>query len=73
MCGRYVSPEHAAIERAFHVGRRSGNPFKRKFNVFPSDTVPFLQLLVNNARADGPDLIEPLDAGVLDRMRPAKA
>src|SRR5258706_13066458 len=43
MCGRYVSPEQAAIERAFHLGRCGGDPFKRKFNVFPSDTVPFLR------------------------------
>jgi putative SOS response-associated peptidase YedK len=48
MCGRYVSPEEAAIERAFHLGRRSGNPFKRKFNVFPTDTVPFLRLPANS-------------------------
>ena len=44
MCGRYVSPEEAAIERAFHIGRQNSNPFKRKFNVFPTDTVPFLRL-----------------------------
>jgi putative SOS response-associated peptidase YedK len=43
MCGRYVSPEDAAIERAFHVGRSNGNPFPRKFNVFPTDTVPMLR------------------------------
>ena len=42
MCGRYVSPEEAAIARAFHLGRH--NPFKRKFNVFPTDTIPFLRL-----------------------------
>jgi putative SOS response-associated peptidase YedK len=39
MCGRYVSPDEAALERALHVGRRNGNPFARKFNVFPTDTV----------------------------------
>src|SRR5512147_2903231 len=48
MCGRYVSPEEAAIERAFHFGRRSGNPFKRRFNVFPTDTIPFLRLPSNS-------------------------
>ena len=43
MCGRYVSPEEAAIERAFRIGRRSGSkPFVRRFNVYPTDTVPFL-------------------------------
>jgi putative SOS response-associated peptidase YedK len=51
MCGRYVSPEQAAIERAFRIGRHSGDPFKRKFNVFPSDTVPFLRRL-----PDSPEL-----------------
>jgi hypothetical protein len=37
MCGRFVSPEEAAIERAFHLGRRDNpNPFARRFNVFPT-------------------------------------
>jgi putative SOS response-associated peptidase YedK len=44
MCGRYVSPEQAAIERAFRLDRRSNpNPFVRRFNVAPSDTIPFLR------------------------------
>jgi putative SOS response-associated peptidase YedK len=45
MCGRFVSPEEAAIERYWHLGRRSNpNPFARRFNVFPTDTIPFLRL-----------------------------
>jgi putative SOS response-associated peptidase YedK len=52
MCGRYVSPEDAAIERAFDVGRSNGNPFPRKFNVFPTDTVPFLR-----SRRDVPGMV----------------
>jgi putative SOS response-associated peptidase YedK len=48
VCGRYVSPEEAAIERAFHLGRRSGTPFKRRFNVFPTDTIAFLRLPSNS-------------------------
>ncbi|MGB5082575.1 MAG: SOS response-associated peptidase [Burkholderiales bacterium] len=44
MCGRFVSPEEAAIERAFHLGRRSRpNPFVRRFNVFPTDTIALLR------------------------------
>jgi len=46
MCGRYVSPEEAAIERAFHLGRtNSPNPFVRRFNVYPTDTIPFVRRL----------------------------
>jgi hypothetical protein len=33
MCGRYVSPEQSAIERAWHIDRRSSEPFVRRFNV----------------------------------------
>lgn len=46
MCGRYVSPEEAAIARAFRLAPRA-NPFPRRFNVCPTDAVPFLR-----ARAD---------------------
>jgi putative SOS response-associated peptidase YedK len=51
MCGRYVSPEEAAIARAFRIGVR-GNPFARRFNVCPTDGVPFL-LQTGERRADG--------------------
>ena len=44
MCGRFVSPDEAAVERFWHVGN---NPFKRRFNVFPTDTIPFLRLPSN--------------------------
>jgi putative SOS response-associated peptidase YedK len=48
MCGRYVSPEEAAIERAFQLGRRSRpSPFTRRFNVYPTDTIPFVRLLAD--------------------------
>ncbi len=42
MCGRYVSPEQAAIERAWHIGR-AGSPFPRRFNVQPTSMVPILR------------------------------
>jgi putative SOS response-associated peptidase YedK len=44
MCGRFVSPEEAAIERYWHIGRHNNDPFKRRFNVCPTDTIPFLRL-----------------------------
>jgi len=44
MCGRYVSPDEAAIEREWHIGRHNNNPFKRRFNVGPTALVPLLRL-----------------------------
>jgi putative SOS response-associated peptidase YedK len=45
MCGRFVSPEERALERAFDLGRRDNpNPFARRFNVCPTDTIPFLRM-----------------------------
>lgn len=43
MCGRYVSPDTAAMERAWHIGRSNSNPFKRRFNVAPTTTIPLLR------------------------------
>lgn len=36
MCGRFVSPETAQIERAWELRRRSPNLFPRRFNVAPT-------------------------------------
>ena len=44
MCGRYVSPEEAAIERFWHIGRHNSNPFGRRFNVSPTSIIPILRL-----------------------------
>jgi putative SOS response-associated peptidase YedK len=44
MCGRYVSPEQASIERAWQVRRSSGMDFVRRFNVQPTTAVPILLL-----------------------------
>jgi len=52
MCGRYVSPGQAAIERAWHIGRHNQAPFERRFNVFPTATIPLLRL------ADEGDVLE---------------
>lgn len=54
MCGRYVSPEEAAIERAVQVHRRSwasrldnGEPFAASYNVAPTDPVPVVRVIRN--------------------------
>jgi len=53
MCGRFVSPEERALERAFELGRRDiPNPFGRRFNVFPTDTIPFLRMPANSDRLE---------------------
>jgi putative SOS response-associated peptidase YedK len=44
MCGRYVSPGQASIERAWQVRRSSGLDFPRRFNVQPATEVPLLLL-----------------------------
>lgn len=44
MCGRYVSPEQASIERAWQIRRSSGLDFVRRFNVQPTTAVPVLLL-----------------------------
>lgn len=49
MCGRYVSPEQASIERAWKIERSGGGPFRRRFNVQPTSAVPVL-LLEDGAR-----------------------
>src|SRR5882762_4214765 len=43
MCGRFVSPEEATIERYWHLGRHTFKLLPRRFNVFPTDTVQFLR------------------------------
>ena len=45
MCGRYVSPDQSAIERAWKIDRTSGNPFPRRYNVQPTTEVPLLRLV----------------------------
>lgn len=42
MCGRYVSPEQAEIERFWHIGRHNSNPFGRHYNVAPRVQVPII-------------------------------
>lgn len=42
MCGRFVTPEEAAIERAVEVGRRRSLVWKPSYNVAPTMAVPVL-------------------------------
>lgn len=44
MCGRYVSPDQASIERQWHIGRgnqpKLGEPFAARYNVAPQQGNP---------------------------------
>ena len=51
MCGRYVSPDEASIEREFDLPR-SGLKFPQSFNVAPSQRVPVVRAGDGAARAD---------------------
>ncbi|HQU80460.1 MAG TPA: SOS response-associated peptidase family protein [Azonexus sp.] len=43
MCTRYITPDHAAIERAWEIGRR--NQLQWSLELFPRAQGPFLRLL----------------------------
>jgi putative SOS response-associated peptidase YedK len=43
MCGRYVAPDTAAIERGWHIGRTTSNPFRTRYNVLPTTQVPVIR------------------------------
>lgn len=45
MCGRYVSPEEAAIEREFNVRHIHGMELVPNFNVAPSQNVPVIRVV----------------------------
>ncbi len=53
MCGRYVSPEQAAIERFWHIGRSSPNPFAARYNVAPQQGNPANYIPVVRQAEDG--------------------
>lgn len=55
MCGRYVAPDTAAIERAWHIGRRSGNQLGVRYNVAP--TMP-IQILRGNPATSELELVD---------------
>lgn len=59
MCGRYVSPDQSAIERAWKVDRSNSNPFPRRFNVQPTTDVPVLR------RGDGSLVLDAARWGLI--------
>ena len=58
MCGRYVSPDDAAIERAFDLPR-SGRSIHAHYNLAPSEHAPVIRLL------DGAPRLEELRFGLV--------
>jgi putative SOS response-associated peptidase YedK len=53
MCGRYVSSEHAAIERHWQLGRGNDNPFPARYNVTPQQGNPRAYVPVIRHGEDG--------------------
>ena len=50
MCGRYVSPDQAAIERESHIGRHNSithllKPLEENYNVAPKVKAPIVRVL----------------------------
>jgi putative SOS response-associated peptidase YedK len=43
MCGRYVTPDEAALERFWNLDRRTWNPLRARFNVAPTTAVPIIR------------------------------
>lgn len=58
MCGRYVSPDQAAIERQWQLGRGESNPFGARYNVAPQQGNPRNYIPVIRMGEDGaPELV----------------
>jgi putative SOS response-associated peptidase YedK len=53
MCGRYVTPDQAAIERHWHIGGRNNDPFPARYNVTPQQGNPRAYVPVIRQGADG--------------------
>lgn len=58
MCGRYITPEIAAFERAWHIGRHNWlqrflDVYRPSFNVTPSQTVPVIRLVDGQLQVTG--------------------
>ncbi|HVC02581.1 MAG TPA: SOS response-associated peptidase [Steroidobacteraceae bacterium] len=51
MCGRYVSPDEAAIEREFTLPH-SGRGLPARYNVAPTQSAPAVRLIAGTARLD---------------------
>ena len=58
MCGRYVAPDRAAIERYWHIGRDNGNPFAERYNVAPQQGNPVYNIpVIRHDREGKPALV----------------
>lgn len=44
MCGRYVSPDDAALERSWRIHRQNWRLTRTVYNVAPTTTVPIIQM-----------------------------
>ncbi len=53
MCGRYVSPDQAAIERTWYIGGSNNTPFRERYNVTPQQGNPAAYVPVIRNDADG--------------------
>src|SRR2546430_1277694 len=71
MCGRFVSPDEAAVERAWHIGRRNWKtPFgKPRYNVAPTMRV----IMLRRDAADPGDPEPTLTCAVLTRPGAGRA
>lgn len=58
MCGRYVTPTEAAIERAWSIKRVSGGPFPQRHNIAPQQGNPANYVPILRAVADAPGELE---------------
>ena len=57
MCGRYVSPDQAAIEHHFRLGRSEGTPFSARYNVTPQQGNPRAYVpVIRHMNAGEPEL-----------------
>ena len=54
MCGRYVSPEEAEIERFWHIGRHNNKPFGRRCTVSPTTHDARSEEAATKADVEGP-------------------
>lgn len=50
MCTRYITPDQAAIERYWQVGRDSGNPWRGEGQAFPGSQGPFIRAVAAGQR-----------------------
>lgn len=50
MCTRYITPDQAAIERYWQLGRDSSNPWRGAVQAFPGSQAPFIRAVAGRER-----------------------